>query len=1342
MRLRERDIVALGPSSAASLLWRLAGQLHITCVLKASFEMRADAAMVLSERKPAIVHRDVHRDGLPTNSLVLPADDAPYLSQADIVFVGQAFAPDKRPVPRMRVRLAVHGRGPLIDKALEVVGQRDQAQAPPAPFERMPIVYERAQRDPKGLSNPVGLPSGAPNVGQPGTLAPDGFGPISRHWRPRRELVAPQLVARLDAPVAELPARLDWSYFQAAPADQRTRHLKGTEWVLLEGLTEGQHRMRSRLPSPRATMWAWSLEGDPAGGWPIRMVADSLYIDGNAKRCIVSWRGAFPIQSEDVLRSLGLAGGIETAARPIDWKRELNRITENKRPRRVVIPVSFDHGALGTGAPAPTMIFDPLATLEGVSLPGSPSLPFAGGGRLPTLPTLPTDEEHDQLAGTLGIATPLGPATPFQSPDARGHDSLTDTVGIATVLNPQSPTPFDAPVGGRARAESASVIATPFDRPASENAAHESGTPDTEPPPPPPEIPAPAPLEAPPIPAPPPLGGPPIVAPVSAGAPDAMTMTLGVSGPVDPTQAAPFPLPAAAARPVLVPAAIPGAPWAEAPAPTLATSSRLGATVAIAGMLLPPQGPALELPKRQGQTVRIENDSSLTAVTQAWELEPGRYTLTVVVKGSFHLAPDAAATPFEESDYPLGDQWVDDDPSKSLVRGSDYAVLKPRADVTLAGSVHPLDAQARRAEVRFAFGDEESGFDRRLAIFGERRLEPHTTGDVITKPEPFECLALRYEHAFGGEGYGPNPVGRGYVEPAPPAEREAGEVAPPPVLAMPLVEAPDARMESRADRPAPAGFGPIALGWEPRCSALGTFDEAWLEDRWPFFPADFDPSFFQHAPQGQQLPYLHGNEPFRIEGMHAQHPVLEGKLPRLRARLCAQARAAEPREGFREHPLALDTVHFDVDAMRVDLVWRAQLEVQDTEASELAALFVTAEPLEEEPATQDALFTRFLLLHGKPKAPAGVEAANDAAVLPEVDADLAQAAQQRELALATVPEPAALVGPQSVPAVAGPNPSERAAAGRREVERRLAEGGSLAGARLAEADLSDLDLSRQNLAGANLIGARLCGTKLRGSDLSQAQLSRADLSNADLTTAKLDRADLTGARLDGALLEAASLVRTVFDGTKGGDCCFINAQAGAASFVGAELPRARFAGAALDGADFSDGQLEAAVLDGASLRDAKFYDARAVGSSWVACDLTDLRAEGAVLDGARLHEARAAGSMWEGAVLDDTRFDGATLDEASFVGASAQRASYRGARLKGARFKKASLQDALFTDANLMKASFASADLTRADFSGANLHGVESWRATLDDVRLAGALLTKTKLAPDDQTLTTHGQSP
>lgn len=47
----------------------------------------------------------------------------------------------------------------------------------------------------------------------------------------------------------------------------------------------------------------------------------------------------------------------------------------------------------------------------------------------------------------------------------------------------------------------------------------------------------------------------------------------------------------------------------------------------------------------------------------------------------------------------------------------------------------------------------------------------------------------------------------------------------------PRLEDPDRLIRSRADRPPPACFGPIAPGWPARSALLGSYDKSWQDER-------------------------------------------------------------------------------------------------------------------------------------------------------------------------------------------------------------------------------------------------------------------------------------------------------------------------------------------------------------------------------------------------------------------------------------------------------------------------------------------------------------------------------
>ena len=164
---------------------------------------------------------------------------------------------------------------------------------------------------------------------------------------------------------------------------------------------------------------------------------------------------------------------------------------------------------------------------------------------------------------------------------------------------------------------------------------------------------------------------------------------------------------------------------------------------------------------------------------------------------------------------------------------------------------------------------------------------------------------------------------------------------------------------SPGDTPPPACFGPIAPTWKERWSKLGTYDRAWFKQRWPYFPADFDWTHFQSAPAQQQLPYLTGDEQFEIVGMFPDRPSLRGELPGVRARAFVQ-KTKEAGGGFVEVPTVLDTAVFDLDAMRVHLVWRGHIEVSDDDAPEVQQVFVTREDLHGAPRTIEEARARYV----------------------------------------------------------------------------------------------------------------------------------------------------------------------------------------------------------------------------------------------------------------------------------------------------------------------------------------------------------------------------------------------
>ena len=615
---------------------------------------------------------------------------------------------------------------------------------------------------------------------------------------------------------------------------------------------------------------------------------------------------------------------------------------------------------------------------------------------------------------------------------------------------------------------------------------------------------------------------------------------------------------------------------------------------------------------------------------------------------------------------------------------SDFAVFKPRADVTLSGHAYAPSGSSPAAQVRLRFGGKKGGFERRIAVFGERRWQRAGIKIAPSEARPFKKVPLVYERAFGGPTFEKNPSGVGI----------GGDL-------LPQLEDPGSLVRSPSDAPEPACFAPIPPRWAPRRSLLGTFDAEWKKNRWPYFPDDFDWAFFQAAPASQQVDHPNGDEAFELAGVSAEHPLVSGRLPGVRPRCFAQKTSGAGGD-FHEVLLRLDTVAFEPDAMKVTLVWRGVIDVADDAAEDVAELFVIEEPLAGPSIERAEALSKY-----------------KAARLAPAPEEITESDPVNDTQPGSATEP-----PEIAPLSSGASAKLRA-----DVEAMLADGASFDGRDLAGADLSELDFSGRSMRSAVLARCKLARCKLGRADLAGAQigdadLAGADLMGADLTGADLTRADLTGADLTSAKIGGASFAEAILDRAR-----FNEATGASASFVGASAKEARFERAVLASADFTRAALDGAVLDAAELPEVRLYDARGAGSSWNGAKLEGARADGVVLARSSLQRVQARSSVWDRAVLDESTFLGAVLAESGLAKVSARGAVFSGADLTGSRLRRGVFAGASFLKANLMTASLEAADLEGADLRGANLHGAETHRAKLAGAKLDLAIVTQTKLA-------------
>lgn len=645
---------------------------------------------------------------------------------------------------------------------------------------------------------------------------------------------------------------------------------------------------------------------------------------------------------------------------------------------------------------------------------------------------------------------------------------------------------------------------------------------------------------------------------------------------------------------------------------------------------------------------------------------------------------------------------------------------KPRGEVLVSGSAFATGAKpASGVPVRVRLG----AMDKALWVVGDR-----TWGaNGASAPVPFREMPIDYARAFGGPGFADNPLGKGLVAAA------DGRIH------LPNVEHPAHRVRAPADRPHPAGFGPYGAGWAPRMRHAGTHDERWLSRHFPAHPEDTSLAMFHSAPEDQRLEegFFHGDEAYRVEGMHPDRAVIEGALPGLAARLLVRWRAGDEIEDLRP---SLDTVHVFPGAGMVVLVFRALCQLDASRATSpdlvLAALERTA--ARRPRAAYEAVMAKRL----DPKW-GDLASLRDADLLPEghafeslVDLDAGASPSllrdnmrkraERELDAGREKLRAKGIDPDAhgVPSSLPEEPSTKLddlPAVFEDLDRQRDEALALAEAKRTKADA---DLRRTCAAhgldyDAHVAKSRAEGAgppKFRAADHIQRLCETAELfRNAGLDTAAID-AQLASPRLARRLAEAERAVHDVYrraahhmDPARTRDAVASAPMRAAlldAIARGEPLDQRDFTGVDLRGLDLSRVDLSGIYLEAASL---------------AGCDLTGCKLTGAVLAradlcGADLSDADLGGANLGGANLGGAKLDRARLVEAVLHGADLTRASVRGADLA-----KADLMEARFAETDMAGASAIGMTLLGVDLAGLKAAGADLSDSNFIDANVTGA---------------------
>jgi len=346
-----------------------------------------------------------------------------------------------------------------------------------------------------------------------------------------------------------------------------------------------------------------------------------------------------------------------------------------------------------------------------------------------------------------------------------------------------------------------------------------------------------------------------------------------------------------------------------------------------------------------------------------------RSILAVLVRRTYRLHGDGSVERAEEQ-APLTVEVQMDEKTPWLMRhDTDLYPLKLATDVVLKGHAYPPQGKAPHFEASIQAGK----WLKALRVIGERSCSLSSSGRVVIAPSrPAEKTPLTYEHAYGGKdaaaearlgdpdadmrayflpqvdlndyshyAYPRNPCGTGYLlEATPDAVAQ---------LCLPRLEDPEDPLTP--DRlavgsvgawprmPLPQAFDWVAHAWFPRLTYLGflpthdPLDGPVAEEvrglvapgvmtQKPSRQENFSFLLTSGASLGLQLPYLSGDEDFRLDNLHPKQKDYRFRLPGERPEIWTDGREGK----FNKTSPVLHTVLIEPDEERLSLVWRGSAQ--------------------------------------------------------------------------------------------------------------------------------------------------------------------------------------------------------------------------------------------------------------------------------------------------------------------------------------------------------------------------------------------------------------------------------
>ncbi len=662
----------------------------------------------------------------------------------------------------------------------------------------------------------------------------------------------------------------------------------------------------------------------------------------------------------------------------------------------------------------------------------------------------------------------------------------------------------------------------------------------------------------------------------------------------------------------------------------------------------------------------------------------------------------------------------------------DEGVAKLTPEFLVHGKAFAPPGQPNGCAVRARFGPRE----KTLLVLGDR----YWNGAVPSEAGPFEAMPIDWSRAYGGPDFAANPAGRG--------REETGGVT-----WLPNIELPHDRLLRPDQAVTPGGMGALDPMHPQRAQYRGTYDADYLKQHAPGFAPDTDWRYFNLAPPDQWMDApIAGDESFSFENMHPRQPLVEGRLPGLKARVFVGYDMGMDEPKVREVPLRLTTVWFFPHAERCIAIFQGLAEVGTDDGSDVVSLLGAVERVGE--PRSDAHYVEAVAKRADPDMgplyaiidsdllPEGVDTLDpevEAAKVPFAIDGLQAEAQRyraefdvlaaREKAVAMGQDPDALgirmpprevvpTGEALVPYMAA-KMKEAKAQQWAAVEQAVAAVEKA----IAMAERKEIDLAALQHRGPPRYSPERHLAEMKA--LAAATTSPPDLDALYPKLCRIEQAQRVG-YLQSAHSqppafpmpqdEAQRLRAEIADAHARGILFFAGMDLTGADLSGLDLRDMNFEGAWLESANLSGANLSGANLSSAVLAHANLERAIAIGTDFSKANLGRARLAGGVFDDADFTLAVLMHCDFAGTQMRRADFAKANLLETTWG-----EADWSGAKLSGQIFHKLDLSGMRWPEADLTACSFLSSKLAGVDMRGATLANATFATCDLAGARLMGA---------------------